>query len=83
VARFQTQLVQRVGQPGKVLWRDIGSQVDVLCIEAPSVRLDRGASDQHECHTMTREHTEQCLSAGIYATGVCWLSQAWILSWSV
>jgi len=34
------------------------------------VRLDRGAADQHERHTMAHEHAEQRLSIGIYATGV-------------
>jgi hypothetical protein len=29
------------------------------------VRLDRGAADQHEHHTMAHQHAEQRLSIGI------------------
>lgn len=77
------QFVQRIGQPGEVLWRGVRGEVDVLGVEAASVGLDRGAADQHERNAMTHEHAEQRFPVGIYATGICSLSQAWILSWSV
>ena len=74
------QFVQSVAKRGQVLRRGIWSDVHVPSVITEAVRLDRGAADQDKRHTMTSEHAEQSLPVGIYATGICSLSHAWILS---
>ena len=64
------ELVKRSSEPREVLVVGTRGQVDIQCVVAPTVRLDRRAADQHEHHPMIREHAEQRLALGIYVTGV-------------
>lgn len=91
VARFgdqaAVQLVEGGGEPGEVVGICAGCEVDVERVVAAAVRLDRGSADQDEQHLVSRQHAEQRLTSPVggrgYATGVCWLSHAWIFSSSL